>query len=150
MAIRRDQPYPGMNFQVDLGTADASSAAAGVMSVHLPEARIDVLQYRDGTDKDTGPRHLQALSRYTPLIVRRGYAGSLDWYDWWNQVRNGDLNARRTVTVALLTEDRSAVVTLWRFHNARPASWHVAALDALNGGTLMETLELVIDRMDVE
>ena len=150
MAIVRDMPYPGMNFLVDLGTGNTEGPGGGAMQVQLPDARVDVLQYRNGNEKETSPRQLQALSRYTPLILRRGYAGALDWYEWWNQLRNGDVNARRTVTVQLLTEDRSAVVTAWKFRNARPASWHVANFDALHADTLIETLELVIERMDVE
>jgi phage tail-like protein len=148
MAILRDVPYPGMNFLVDLGTGDTNGP--GVMQVQLPEARIDVLQYRDGADRESNPRQLQALSRYSPLILRRGYAGSLEWYQWWNQLRNGDVTVRRNVTLSLLNEDRSAVVTTWRFRNARPSTWHVAHFDALNAGTLIETLELVVERMEVE
>jgi phage tail-like protein len=109
-----------------------------------------VLEYRNGSDKENNPRHLQALSRYTPLILRRGLIGSLDWYEWWNQARNGDVAARRNISVQLLSEDRSAVVMAWRFRNARPANWHVSTFDALNAGTLIETLEVVIERMEVE
>jgi phage tail-like protein len=93
---------------------------------------------------------LHALSRYTPLLLRRGLIGSLDWFTWWNQLRNGDVAARRNITVQLLTEDRTDIVMTWRFRNARPSNWHVTPLDALNAATLIETLEVVFERMDVE
>lgn len=64
--------------------------------------------------------------------------------------RNGDVTARRNVAVHLLTEDRSAVVTSWRFLDARPSAWHVANFDALHPVTLIERLELVVQRMEVE
>ncbi len=150
MALQREMPYPGINFLVDLGTGTSDASTAGTTQVHLPEARIDVLEYRNGSDKESNPRQLQALSRYTPLILRRGLIGSLDWYEWWNQLRNGDVTARRNITLQLLSEDRSAVVMTWRFRNARPSNWHVSAFDALNAGTLIETLEVVIERMEVE
>ena len=150
MAQFRELPYPGINFVVDTGTGDSEGHGAGVMHVQLPEARVDVIEYRNGNERGSSPRQLQALSRYTPLVLRRGYAGALDWYQWWNQLRNGDVTARRTVTVQLLTEDRSAIVTSWRFLDARPSAWHVANLDALHASTLIETLELVVQRMEVE
>lgn len=150
MAQQRELPYPGINFVVDIGTGVDDTPAAGVMQIQLPEARIDVLEYRNGSDKESNPRRLQALSRYSPLIIRRGLIGALDWYVWWNQVRNGDVTAKRNIQLRLLNEDRSAVVITWRFLNARPSNWHVSTLDALNAGTLIETLEVVIERMEVE
>ncbi|HYW49944.1 MAG TPA: phage tail protein [Gemmatimonadaceae bacterium] len=150
MALFRELPYPGMNFLVDMGTGDSDGQGAGVMHVQLPEARVDVIEYRNGNEKNTNPRQLQALSRYTPLVLQRGYAGGLDWYQWWNQLRNGDVAARRNVAVHLLTEDRSAVVTSWRFLDARPSAWQVANFDALHPVTLIERLELVVQRMEVE
>ena len=60
------------------------------------------------------------------------------------------MKAQRTVTVQLVTEDRSAVVTTWRFTNARAAAWHVANFDALHPQTLIETLEISVERMTVE
>lgn len=150
MAILRDTPYLGLNFLVDLGTGTTEGVGVGVMQVVLPEARVDMLEYRDGSEKVNNTRKTPAQSRYTPLVLRRGYHGSLDWYQWWNQLRNGDTKAQRTVSVQLVTEDRAAVVTTWRFTNARAAAWHVANFDALHPQTLIETLEISVERMTVE
>lgn len=150
MAVARELPYPGMNFLVDLGTGATDGVGAGALQVQFPDARVDVLEYRNGNERVNNPRQLQALSRYTPLVLRRGVVGVLDWYDWWNQLRNGDVTARRDVSVRLLSEDRSDVVMTWRFTRARPANWRVSPLDALHPETLIETLELVFERMEVE
>lgn len=150
MAVLRELPYPGINFLVDIGNGVSEGSSAGTTQVHLPDARVDVLEYRNGNDKENNPRQLQALSRYTPLILRRGLIGLLDWYGWWNQLRNGDVGARRTITLHLLSEDRSSTVMTWKFLNARPSNWHVSTFDALNAGTLIETLEVVFERMEVE
>ena len=84
------------------------------------------------------------------MLFRSGLIGALDWYEWWNQLRNGDVGAKRNIRLRLLNEDRSGVVMTWRFLSARPSNWHVSTLDALNAGTLIETLEVVIERMEVE
>ena len=148
MSVTRDLPYPANNFLVDLG--DGNADRSYVSRVELSTARIELVEYRDGNDRSPHPRSIQTVSRYTPLILRRGATGRLDWYEWWNQFRNGDINARRNVTVQLVTEDRATVVMTWRFSNARPTAWSVSPLDALDGGALVESLELSVDRMEVE
>ena len=55
MAILRDRPYPSMNFTVDLGTGVVEGPEAGLVEVIFPEARIQVNEYRNGSDKVTEP-----------------------------------------------------------------------------------------------
>src|SRR5215208_4436155 len=120
MAIQRDKPYPGMNFLVDLGTGDTSASDAGLAEVVFPEARIQVLEYRNGNERETAPRKLQTITRYGNLVLRRGVIGSLSWYQWWDAVRNGDQAAPRNITVTLQNEDRTNIVLTWKFLRARP------------------------------
>jgi hypothetical protein len=40
-------------------------------------------------------------------VFKRGAIGSLNLYSWYNNVRNGDVGALRTVTVQLQNEDHS-------------------------------------------
>lgn len=150
MPATRELPYPATNFLVDLGTGDSDTVVGGATHVELPEARIELVEYRNGNEKVSNARSLQTVSRYSPLIIRRGAIGTLDWYTWWNQFRNGDVKARRLVTVRLTNEDRSEIVMTWKFLNARPTAWYMSPLDALSGGTLLETLELSVERMEVE
>jgi hypothetical protein len=45
--------------------------------------------------------------------------GSLDLYTWLDEIRNGDQNAPRIVTVHLLSEDHSTVAQTWKLVRAR-------------------------------
>lgn len=150
MAIQRDRPYPSVNFLVDVGSGNTEGPAAGLFEVVFPEARLQVTEYRSGNDKENEHRKLQTLTRYGNLILRRGAIASLDWYAWWNEIRNGDHNAMRTVTVQLQNEDHSAVVLTWKFLRARPVSHQFGILNAMSPDPLVETLELAFERLEME
>ena len=146
MAVQRDRPYAGMNFHVDLGLGDGPDA--GVSEVLFPAARLQLNEYRNGNDKVPEAIKLSTLTHYDNLVLRRGVIGSLGWYQWWNEARNGG-EARRTVTVTLLDEQGNPAMS-WRFLRARPAGYLTSPLDAVEAETVFETLEIAFDRFEVE
>ena len=73
-----------------------------------------MIEYRNGNDKETGVRKLAGLARYDNVILRRGIIGLAEFVQLINQVRNGDGNARRMVTISLLSEDLTTVVLTWK------------------------------------
>ena len=150
MAILRDKPYPGMNFLVDLGTGNSEGAEAGLAEVVFPEARLQVLEYRNGNEKENAPRKLQTITNYGNLVLRRGVLGSLNWYQWWDAVRNGDHAAMRTITINLINEDHTASVLTWKFFRARPVNHQFSPLNALGSVSFIETLELAFERLEME
>jgi phage tail-like protein len=149
MAIARERPYLNGNFLVDLGTGESESVRAGFSAVLLPDAAIAVIEYRNGNERTGEVRKLIGPVRYENLVLRRGLIGEPDLHDWWNQARNGDTSALRTVTITLLSEDRSAAVWTWRFTNARPARYGFSPLSAGGTETVLEELELAFERMDI-
>ena len=106
MPVQRDRPYAGMNFHVDLGLGDGPDA--GVSEVVFPEARLQVNEYRNGNDRVLEATKLPTLTRYDNLLLRRGVTGSLAWYQWWDEARNGG-DAQRTVAITLLDEQGNPV-----------------------------------------
>jgi phage tail-like protein len=150
MAVLREKPYSGMNFTVDLGSGQREGAEAGLAEIILPAAQTNAVEYRNGNERENNPRVLQTITRYGNLILRRGVIGSLSWYEWWNAMRNGDQNAERNIVISLLNEDRSNVVLSWKFYRARPLSYSFSPLNALVSQPLYETLEIAVERFDVE
>ena len=55
MSVQRDRPYPDSNFLVDLGDGDPTTLQAGLIEVVLPDARVQVVEYRNGNDKGNDP-----------------------------------------------------------------------------------------------
>ena len=143
----RDRPYPGMNFLVDLGTGD-DGPGSGVADVVFPDARLQLNEYRSGNDKTSESMKLSTLTHYDDLVLRRGVTGSLSWYQWWNEARNGG-DARRDISVTLLDEQGNPVLR-WRFLRARPAAYRTSPMDATVADTLFETLEIAFDRFEME
>jgi phage tail-like protein len=148
MAVLRDLPYGNQNFRVDLGDG-AEGVAAGFSEVVLPDISIDVIEYRNGNDRESGTHKLPGLARYHNVILRRGIIGSLNLYEWIDQVRNGDANARRTVTIILLSEDGTEVLT-WRLRRAWPVKYSFGNLNAKGTDVAIEELVLAYERLDME
>ena len=150
MAVLRERPYGNFNFLVDLGTGNTDGPQAGFAEVEFPEAAIDTIEYRNGNEKENSNRKVTGLTLYTNLVLKRGVIGSLDLYDWWNQVRNGDPSAYRTVTISLQTEDHTSVVMTWKFLRARPVKYTFSPLDFDSRDVQYEIIELAFERMEIE
>lgn len=129
----RDRPCTGANFLVSFGSRDAHAEGAGFSEVIFPTFRLEAEQSAPAPS----------------LVLKRGVSGGLDLYAWWDKARRGKAPQRRTVKVELLAEDQRTVVLTWRFRNARPLSLAYSPLNALEGGVVIETLELAFDRMEV-
>jgi len=149
MAILRDLPYGNQHFLVDLGGGTAG-AAAGFTQVVLPDISIDVIEYRAGNDKTSDIHKLAGLARCNDVVLRRGVIGSLNLYEWINQVRNGDANARRTVTISLLSEDLATVVLIWKLLRAWPRKYSFGELNAKGTDVAIEELVLAYERLEME
>jgi phage tail-like protein len=149
MATLRDVPYGNQHFRVDLGDG-GEGPAAGFSQVVLPDISIDVIEYRNGNDRESGTRKLPGRARYDNVILRRGIIGSLNLYEWINQVRNGDANAARNVTIALLSEDLTAVVFTWRLLRAWPVKYTFGDLNAKGTDVAIEELVLSYERLEIE
>jgi phage tail-like protein len=150
MAVLRDRPYSNYNFLVDLGTGNTQGPEAGFAEVILPAATIDVIEYRSGNEKESGTRKIPGRARYGNVIFRRGAIGSLNFYEWWNQVRNGDINSYRTVTVQLQNEEHTDIVMTWKFLRAWPTRYEFSPLNAQGKDSLIETLEVAFERLEME
>lgn len=150
MAVQRDKAYCNFNFLVDLGTGQTEGPGAGFEDVLLPEVWLDVIEYRNGNDKANNVRKLTGLEHTGNALLKRGAIGSLNLYQWYNQVRNGDQNALRTVTIQLQNEDHTAVVLTWKLIRARPVKFSFGPLNAKGNDVVIETLELACERLEIE
>jgi phage tail-like protein len=150
MAVLRDRPYAQFNFLVDLGTGVTDGPQAGFQECSAIGMSVDVVEYRNGNDKENAVRKLTGLARYPDVILRRGVIGSLDLYQWLNDIRNGDANALRTVTVQLQNEEHSAVVQEWKLLRARIIKHTSGPFNARCSDVAMEELTLAYERLEME
>ena len=150
MATQRERPYAQFNFLVDLGTGATDGPQAGFQECSEIGMSVDVVEYRNGNEKENGVRKLTGLARYPDVTLRRGIIGSLDLYTWLDEIRNGDETAYRTVTVRLMNEDRSAVVQEWKLLRALAVRHVSGPFDARRSDVAMEELTLAYERLEME
>ena len=130
---------------VDPATA-LRAAPTGFAEVVFPVFGVTTPVPREGDA--SAPAH-GAPGAAERLILKRGVSGALNLYAWWHKARTGKAPQRRTVQVHLLADDHATVVFSWRFRHARPVSLSYSPLRALEGGVLIETLEIEFDRVEV-
>jgi len=145
MAVFRDYPYGNGQFLVEIDGV----AQADFQQVLLPELAISTMEFREGGDAERLVRKAPGLPSFSNLLLKRGFAGSLELYQWWQQAMQGDENCRRNVTIALLDEQRNPVAR-WRLSNAFPTRYTFSPLDAMDGSELVECLELAFDGLAME
>jgi phage tail-like protein len=143
MAIERDDPYGAFNFVVEI----EGDVHAGFKEVSGLGMAVDVIEYRNGNEPVT--RKLPGLHRYPNAVLRRGFMGSLGLYTWIDDVRRGNLNARRDVAIVLLDESRTEVAR-WLLVRAWPIKYEGPALNASTSEVAIEELVLTNERLEMQ
>jgi phage tail-like protein len=150
MATQRDRPYARFNFLVDLGTGQTEGPQAGFQECSEIGMSVDVVEYRNGNHKENSVEKLTGLSHFTDVTLKRGIIGSLDLYDWLNEIRNGDQSAYRTVTVQLQNEDHTQVAETWKLLRARIVKHVSGPFNARCSDVALEELTLAYERLEME
>jgi phage tail-like protein len=150
MATLRDRPYAQFNFLVDLGTGNTEGPQAGFQECSGIGMSVEVVEYRNGNDRENDVRKLTGLSRVQNVTLRRGVIGSLDLYNWLDEIRNGDETALRTVTIQLQSEDHTQTVQTWKLMRARIVKHVSGPFNAKASEVAMEEIELAYERLELE
>jgi len=150
MAVLRDRPYVQFNFLVDLGTGNTDGPEAGFQEISNIGMEVTVSEYRNGNSKENSVRKITGLNKATDVTLKRGVIGSLNLYQWLNDIRNGNQMAERTVTIQLQNEDHTAVVQTWKLLRARIIKHISGPFNAKGTDVAMEELTLAYERLEME
>jgi phage tail-like protein len=150
MAELRDRPYVQFNFLVDLGDGNPNAPEAGFQECSNIGMEVTTAEYRNGNSKENGVRLITGLNRTPPVTFKRGVIGSLNLYQWLNDIRNGNQSAERTVTVHLQNEDHTKIVQTWKLLRARITKHVSGPLNAKGTEIAMEELEVRYERLEME
>ena len=150
MATLRDRPYVQFNFLVDLGSGSTEGPEAGFQEVSGVGMEVTVSEYRNGNSRENSVMKITGLNKSTDVTMKRGAIGSLSLYNWLNQIRNGDQNALRTVTLHLQNEDHTQVVQTWKLLRARIIKHTSGPFNAKGTDVAMEELVLAYERLEME
>jgi phage tail-like protein len=150
MAVLRDRPYCQFNFLVDIGDGNTDGPQAGFQEVSTIGMEVTVTEYRNGNSKENSVIKITGLNTSTDVTLKRGIIGSLNLYTWLNDIRNGNQNALRTVTIQLQNEDHSNVVQTWKLLRARIVKHTSGPLNAKGHDVAIEEMVLAYERLEME
>jgi len=111
---------------------------------------VAVAEYRNGNSKENSVMKITGLNKATDVTLKRGIIGSLDLYQWLNDIRNGNQNALRTVTIQLQNEDHSQIIQSWKLLRARIIKHTSGPLNAKGTDVAMEEMVLACERLEME
>ena len=150
MAILRDRPYVQFNFLVDLGDGVTEGPQAGFSEVSGLGMEVQLIEYRTGNSRENQVMKIPGLTKTHDVTLKRGVIGSLNLYQWIDQIRNGDVNAMRTVTLQLQNEDRTGIVQTWKLLRARIVKHRSGPLNAGGHQVAIEEIVLACERIEME
>src|SRR5262245_36695118 len=150
MAVLRERPYVQFNFLVDLGTGNTDGPEAGFQEVSGIGMEVTVAEYRNGNERENSVRKITGLNKSTDVTMKRGVIGSLNLYQWLNDIRDGNQNALRNVVVQLQNEDHTAVVQTWKLMRARIIKHTSGPMNAKGTDVAMEELVIAYERLEME
>jgi phage tail-like protein len=150
MAVLRDKPYVQFNFLVNLGDGNTDGVEAGFQECSNIGMEVTVAEYRRGNDRENSVRKITGLNKATDVTLKRGVIGSLNLYNWLNDIRNGNQNAERTVIIQLQNEDHTEVVQTWKLLRARIIKHVSGPMNAKGTDVAMEELTLAYERLEME
>ncbi len=145
MSVLRDLPYGNSNFLVEI---DGNENTA-FDEVILPELLIQADEIREGNSNQPTSRKFPGRASLTNLILRRGFTGRLDLYQWYVQAMSNNAGAIRNVSVVLKDEQNNQVAR-WNFIEVFPVRYSFMPLNGLDGNPLIETLELSCNHAELE
>jgi phage tail-like protein len=150
MATLRERPYLHFNFLVDLGTGNTDGPQAGFAEVSSIGTEVTVAEYRNGNSRENSVVKITGLNKATDVTMKRGIIGSLDLYQWLDDIRNGNQNALRTVTIQLQNEDHTQVIQTWKLLRARIIKHTSGPFNAKGTDVAMEEMVLAYERLEME
>lgn len=147
MAVMRDRPYVQFNFLVDLGSGVTAGPQAGFQECSNIGMEVTVAEYRTGNMVENSVQKITGINKATDVTLKRGVIGSLDLYQWLDQIRNGNQAALRTVTIQLQSEDHTTVVQTWKLLRARIIKHVSGPMNAKGTDVAMEELTVAYERL---
>jgi len=153
MAQYRETPYSVFNYLVNLDDGTESDIAGGFSEVSGLNAEVTVAEYRNGNAQVNYVTKVPAVHKAGDVTLKRGVVGAENLYVWLDQIRAGDVTAKRTVTVKLKNEDATSAgaVVSWKLINAMPIKWTGPTLTAKGGSDVaIEELVLAVEHIEQE
>lgn len=139
----RSDPFAAFNFLVEIdGVTVAGFSECSGLSMET-----DVIEYRNG-DADPTFQKLAGVHKFGNLTFKRGFTDTKELWLWRKTVIDGKTE-RHSGSVVLLNEARQPSLR-WNFREAWPRKLEGPTFHAKNNEVAIETLEIVIEHLEME
>lgn len=89
------------------------------------------------------------MQKFSNITLKRGsFKSDNEYFKWWNTVKLNTIE-RRNVTISLLDEEHSPVVT-WKIKNAWPTKIQSTDLKADGNEVAIESMELAHEGLTIQ
>jgi phage tail-like protein len=120
-------------------------AAGEFVEVSGLESRTEVIEYADGGD--TIMRKRPGRTTYSNIVLTKGALTSHALWEWYKLVTQGKIE-RKSGSVIVLGDDMSEKYR-YNFFEAWPCRWKSLQLDVKSQETLVEEIELAVERVEL-
>lgn len=137
----RHDPYRNFNFLVTI-TGKKIFAKAGFQKITGLKLKTDVIEYREGGDRQLSPHKLPGLLKNDPITFERGMSEDGDMFDWiYQQVTKApnDDGHKCTVKIELLDRGRQGVKA-WEMREAWISDYETGDFDAKSNNVAVEKM----------
>lgn len=128
-------PYRAFRFVIEID----GTQVGGFSDVAGLESRTETDDFREGGTNDYVHK-IAKETKYPNLTLKRGLTDDAKLWEWYKDVRAGDIK-RKTVSLVLLDSQRTEKWR-WTFSEAFPVKWSGSDMSASASNVLVESLEL--------
>src|SRR5690606_37806807 len=141
-------PMTTLHFEVKWGDSQNTMSFSEVSGLTM---EAEVVEYRGGADLQLSTRKQPGLKKFSNVTLKRGIApaeAGNGLFEWYNTIQAGSV-ARRDVTVSLLNEERSPVMT-WKIRDAWPVKIEGPGLKSTGTDVAIESIEFACEGIEIE
>ena len=108
------------------------------------EARVDVVDFSDGDNLTARKR--PGRTRFANIVLRRGMVNNTELWNWFEAVTAGQIQ-RKAGSVIDCGDDGNELFR-YNFFEGWPCRWKSLELDADKPGTLVEEIEIAVEKIE--
>ena len=138
-------PMPKFRFSVDWG----SQTDIAFQEVSGLETESQIIEYRASNSKAYSPIKMPGIAKYGKVTMKRGiFVADNRFWDWYKQINMNTIE-RQTVTIKLLDEKGTPVMT-WTLKNAWPTKITATDLKSDANEVAIDTIEIAHEGLTIQ
>ncbi len=148
-------PLVSYSFSVEMGGGGQSSLVARFSGVDGLSYEVEMIEYRDAACPNE-PMFRQGRRKPARVTLKHGvlvgYNPSNDLLTWIRECEAGSIKPRDiTITVGSYgpnkVDETGGAPASWQLLGCKPAKWSLGSLDGNSSSNLIESLEVVVEKM---